>query len=54
MLKNVKYVKIYKISLHICKLNFMNRIDIILKYNSGRTKKYAIINIRVLIMSVPI
>jgi hypothetical protein len=39
MLKNIKYVKICKICLHICNQDFMNRIYIILGYNFGCTKK---------------
>jgi hypothetical protein len=41
MLKNIKYAKICKIILHICNQDFMNRIYIILGYNSDYAKKYA-------------
>lgn len=40
-LKNVKYVKIYKIGLLICYQDFMNQIDIILRRNSAERNKYA-------------
>jgi hypothetical protein len=51
MLKNIKYAKICKISLHICNQDFMNQIYIILGYNSGCAKKICqVINIQVLIM----
>jgi hypothetical protein len=39
MLKNVKYAKICKISLHICNRDFMNQIYVVLGYNSGCAKK---------------
>jgi hypothetical protein len=39
MLKNVKYAKMCKISLHICNRDFINRIYIILGYNSDCAKK---------------
>jgi hypothetical protein len=55
MLKNVKYSKICKISLHICNRNFMNRIYIIFGYNSGYRKRICqVINIRVLIIILQI
>jgi len=38
--KSVKFIKICIISLHICNLDFMNWIYIILKYNSGYVKKW--------------
>jgi hypothetical protein len=51
MLKNIKYVKMCKISLHICNRDFINRIYIILGYNSGCTKKiYQVLNIRALVI----
>jgi len=52
MLKNVKYAKICKISLHICNQDFMNQIYILLWYKSGSTKKICkIINIRALLIT---
>jgi hypothetical protein len=52
MLKNFKYAKICKISLHICNRDFMNRIYIILGYNFVYVKKICqIINIRALVMT---
>jgi len=50
MLKNVKYINIYKISLHICNLYFINLIYIIIENNSGWAKKYVVIKIRVLLI----
>jgi hypothetical protein len=44
MIKNFNY---RKISLHICNRDFMNRIHIILGYNSGCAKKICqVINIQ--------
>jgi hypothetical protein len=53
MFKNVKYPKIFKISLHICIRDFMNQINIILGYNSDCAKKICqVINIRALVITI--
>lgn len=51
MLKNVKCAKICKISLHICDLDFMNRIYTIPSYNFGCAKKTCkVVNTRALVI----
>lgn len=53
LLKNVEYVKMCKISLHICNLDFISRIYIMLGYNCSGTKKICnVINIRALFITL--